>query len=228
METPLMRCEDLFLGYGSRAVAGGISFEVRAGDGVCVVGENGTGKSTLLRTLLGLQPSLSGSVAFDPALRPGDVGYLPQQNPVQRDFPATAREVALSGCQALRGARPFFRRAEQRVADEALARFGAGDFAQRPYRELSGGQRQRVLLARALCAGRRMLVLDEPVTGLDPDAAAELYRSLAALRREGRAILSVTHDLPAGLADATHVLQLGAKPFFGTIAEWRERKGGAA
>ena len=220
----LLRCENLALGYGGRVVAHGVSFAVRGGDGLCVVGENGTGKSTLLRTVLGLQPPLGGSLAFDLSVRPGDVGYLPQQNPVQRDFPATAFEVALSGCQARRGLRPFFRRAERRAALEALARFDAADLARRSFRELSGGQRQRVLLARAVLAGRRLLALDEPVTGLDPEAAADLYRALAGLRREGRAILAVTHDLPAGLADATHVLALGPAPWFGTKEEWEARR----
>ena len=227
----LLRCSGLSLGYGGRAVATGVNLSVGPGDGVCVVGENGTGKSTLLRTLLGLQPPLAGEIRFAPDLRPGDVGYLPQQDPAERDFPATAREVVLSGCQARRGFRPFFRRAERRMAADAMARLGADAFARRPYRELSGGQRQRVLLARALCAGRRLLVLDEPVTGLDPDAAAELYRVLAALRREGVAVLSATHDLPDGVADATRVLELDAVPFFGTREEWaarRRAKGGAA
>jgi len=223
---PLLACRGLAIGHGGRVVAAGIAFELSAGDALCVVGGNGAGKTTLLRTLLGLQPALAGEVRRDPALRPGDVGYLPQQNPVQRDFPATAREVALSGCQALRGARPFFRAAERRLAAAALERFGAADLARRPFRELSGGQRQRVLLARALCAGRRLLVLDEPVTGLDPDAAAELYATLAALRREGRAILAVTHDLPGGLADATHVLELADPPFFGPRAAWEARRRG--
>ena len=193
----LLRCSGLSLGYGGHAVATGVNLSVGPGDGVCVVGENGTGKSTLLRTLLGLQPPLAGEIRFAPDLRPGDVGYLPQQDPAQRDFPATAREVVLSGCQARRGFRPFFRRAERRMAADAMA----------------------------------LLVLDEPVTGLDPDAAAELYRVLAALRREGVAVLSVTHDLPDGVADATRVLELDAVPFFGSREEWaarRRAKGGAA
>lgn len=230
MEEPLLACTDLAVGYGGRAVASGIGFSVRPGECVCVVGENGSGKSTLLRTVLGLQPALAGAVRFGSSVRRGDIGYLTQQTPVQGDFPATAREVARSGCQSMRGWRPFFRSRERRAADAALDRFGALPFANEPFRELSGGQRQRVLLARALCAGRRMLVLDEPVTGLDPDAARELYGALAALRREGLAVLSVTHDLPAGVADATHVLEIGPCGFFGTKAEWdahcRERPGG--
>jgi len=232
MSAPLLSCRGLAVGHLSRPVASGIAFSLAAGEGLCVVGGNGTGKTTLLRTLLGLQPALAGEIVRGGGLGAGDIGYLPQQNPVQRDFPATVREVVLSGCQALRGARPFFRAAERRRAEDALARFGAAGLAGRSYRELSGGQRQRVLLARALCAGRRLLLLDEPVTGLDPDAAAELYRTLAALRREGRAILSVTHDRRDGLADATHVLALGGTPFSGTREAWLARaaaaEGGAA
>ncbi|MBR4190927.1 MAG: metal ABC transporter ATP-binding protein [Kiritimatiellae bacterium] len=234
MQPPLIRAENLSIGHGTRVVARGIAFAVGPGDGVCVVGGNGAGKSTLLRTLLGLQPPLAGRIASDPSLRPGDIGYLPQSNPAHAGVPATAREVVLSGCQALRGLRPWFSRAERRLAEEALARFGAQELAGRPFRELSGGQRQRVRLARALCAGRRLLVLDEPVSGLDPGAAADLYRTLADLRREGRAVLSVTHDLPGGLADATHVLGLGPEPFFAPAAAWQRRargvglEGGAA
>lgn len=223
-ETPLLSCQNLVLGYGGHVVASGISFAVHPGDSVCVIGENGTGKSTLLRTVLGLQPALSGKILFAPEMRPGSIGYLPQQFPVEGDFPATALEVVRSGFQASHGLRPFFRADERRAANAALARFGAEALAYHPYRELSGGQRQRVLLARALCAGRRLLALDEPVTGLDPEAAAELYNALAELRREGRGVLVVTHDLPVGLANATHVLELGTRPFFGTKAAWNERK----
>lgn len=221
---PLVSCTDLAVGYGGRAVASGIGFSVRPGESLCVIGENGAGKSTLVRTVVGLQAPVAGELRFAPSLRPGDVGYLPQQNPVQGDFPATAREVALSGCQSMRGWRPFFNAAERKAADDALALFGADSFARRPYRELSGGQRQRVLLARALCAGRRLLVLDEPATGLDPDAAAELYGALAGLRARGMALFSVTHDLPAGLADATHVLEIADQAFFGPKAEWEEMR----
>lgn len=227
MVEKLLTCRKLVPGYGARAVAGEIDIDVSEGDGLCVVGGNGTGKSTFLRTLLGLQPALSGEVSFNPSLRPGDIGYLPQQNPLQRDFPATAREVAMSGCQAMRGTRPFFRERERAIANEAMGRFGVAAFADRPYRELSGGQRQRVLLARALCAGRRLLVLDEPATGLDPGAAAELYAAMAELHRGGLATISVTHDMAGGLEGATHILDLGrAKPFFGPMAEWARSRPG--
>ena len=222
----LFRCESLSIGFAGRAVASGLGFSVSPGEGVCVVGANGTGKTTLLKTLAGIQPALAGVVSFDPSIRPGDVGYLPQQSPVQGDFPATVREVVLSGCQALRGWRPFFSRDERDRAEGSLARFGASDIASLPFRELSGGQRQRVLLARALCAGRRLLLLDEPVTGLDPDASAELYRTFSGLLADGLAIVSVTHDVPAALAAATHVLELGKDPFFGPIDAWMDRTSG--
>ncbi len=222
----LLRCESLDIGFSGRTVASGIGFSVSPGEGVCVVGANGTGKTTLLRTLAGILPPLAGTIAFDASIRPGDVGFLPQQNPVQGDFPATVREVVLSGCQALRGWRPFFSNEERDRAERSLARFGASGIASLPYRELSGGQRQRVLLARALCAGRRLLLLDEPVTGLDPDASAELYKTLSGLLDDGLAIVSVTHDIPAALAAATHTLELGREPFFGTIDAWMDRTSG--
>lgn len=223
---PLLRCDNLSVGYARHTVASGISFSVGSGDCVAVVGANGSGKTTLLRTLANIMKPLGGTFSYDPSVRPGDVGYLPQQNPVQRDFPATAREVVLSGCQARRGLRPFFTKSEKSAADAALERFGAASFAGLSYKTLSGGQRQRVLLARALCAGRKMLILDEPVTGLDPDAAADLYSTLAALRGEGLAIVSVTHDLPAGVEDATHILELSGAVFFGTKEKWMDGRSG--
>ena len=228
MEEPLLACSDLAVGHGGRIAAAGIGFEVRAGDCVCVVGENGAGKTTLLRTVVGLQPPIAGEVHFAADVRPGGVGYLSQQPPVQVDVPASVREVVRSGCRSARGPRTFFRGPGRRAADEALARFGAADLARRPFRELSAGQRQRVLLARALCAGRRLLVLDEPATGLDPEAAAGLYRALSELRRAGIGILAATHDLPAGLADATHVLEVGPRSSFLSKAGWDARKGGAS
>ena len=222
----LLKCENLAVGYGNSAVASGISFAVKPGDFIAVTGPNGSGKTTLLRTIAGIQSAIGGFLAYAPEMRPGDIGYLPQQNPVQRDFPATAREVALSGCQAGRGLRPFFSKSEKDAANAALERFGAAAFAGVPFRNLSGGQRQRVLLSRALCAGKKMLILDEPVTGLDPEAASDMYSTLASLRDSGRAIVSVTHDLPAGVEEATHVLDLSGKPFFGAKEIWMDSRSG--
>ena len=183
---------------------------------LCIIGENGSGKTTLMRTLLGLREPLAGRVTFGGGLRRNEIGYLPQQTAAQKDFPASVREIVLSGCQARCGLRPYYTREEKRTADENMERMGVSDLAGRCFRELSGGQQQRVLLARALCASRRVLLLDEPVSGLDPVVTAEMYGLVSRLNREGLTILMISHDVGAALRDATHILHIGNTVFFGT------------
>ena len=161
-------CENLKLGYSAGVLVDGLSFTVGKGDYLCIVGENGAGKSTLLRTLLGLQKPLAGKITFGSGLQQNEIGYLPQQTFVQRDFPASVWEVVLSGCQGRCGLRPFYNREEKQIAKNAMEQMEITGLAETCYRDLSGGQQQRVLLARALCASDKMLVLDEPVSGLDP------------------------------------------------------------
>ena len=210
----LVRCTDLAVGYDGRAVCSGIDFAVCAGDLLCIVGANGAGKSTLLATMLGLLRPVAGTVEFADGIGAGDIGYLPQQTDVQRDFPATVGEVVLSGCLPSLGARPFYLRAERGRAAENMGRCGVADLEKRSYRELSGGQRQRVLLARSLCAAGRILFLDEPVAGLDPDAARRMYSTIDELASGGLTIVMVTHDVGEALSHATHVLHLGGAPSF--------------
>lgn len=213
-------CKDLSLGYDGKAIVKGLNFSVDAGAYLCVVGENGSGKSTLMRTLLGLQLPLRGEIITDDGLRPNEIGYLPQQTAAQKDFPASVWEVVLSGCQSGCGLRPFYNRAEKQLAVENMKKMGIEALAKRCYRELSGGQQQRVLLARALSATRKMLLLDEPVAGLDPKATAEMYRTIAALNREGITIIMISHDLSAAIAYASHVLHIGKTLFFGSKQEY--------
>ncbi len=226
-------CRDLSLGYGAGAFISGLNFEVRAGDYLCIIGENGSGKSTLLKTMLGLLPPLRGSVTMEGGLVPGKVvgsplwgvGYLPQQTAAQRDFPASVREVVLSGCQGRCGLRPFYNGSEKRLAAGAMQKMGIAGLARQCYRELSGGQQQRVLLARALCAARKALFLDEPVSGLDPQSAAEMYRVIEELNRGGVTVVMVSHDGAPALEYASHVLRVGKTVFFGTKQEYAEREG---
>jgi len=223
----LISCRDLSLGYESRAILEHLSFAVNAGDYLCVVGENGSGKSTLMRTILGLQRPLGGSIEFGDGLGRDEIGYLPQQTAIQRDFPATVWEIVLSGCQARAGRRAFYSRAEKALAADNLARMGMGEYRRRCYRELSGGQQQRVLLARALCATRKLLLLDEPVSGLDPVVTTQLYGLIEGLNREGVAILMISHDIAAAARCATHMLHIGgAGTFFGTVEEYRNSPAG--
>ena len=221
-------CRDLCLGYEGRELIRNLHFEICAGDYLCIFGENGSGKSTLMRTLLGMQPPLSGSVGTGDGLRRSEIGYLPQQTHWQRDFPATVWEIVLSGCQGQCGARPFYTKEEKARAADNLEKMGLAALKRRCYRELSGGQQQRVLLARALCATGKMLLLDEPVTGLDPTATEEMYRLIADLNREGITVIMISHDVPAALHCASHVLHLGKTVFFGTKEEYLRAGNGFA
>jgi len=223
---PLLSCNDLSLGYDKKIVAQHISFTVNQGDYLCIVGENGSGKSTLVKTMLSLQPSVSGSVEFDDAL--GAIGYLPQQTPVQRDFPATVEEIVLSGFLAKSKLRPFYFAAEKTAAKEKMERLGITHLKSRCYRELSGGQQQRVLLCRALCATGNLLLLDEPVAGLDPKVTAEMYELIYELNRsDGITVIMVSHDIAAVLAYATHILHvLHDGCFFGTVEEYKKSETG--
>ena len=217
----LLTCNDLTLGYDGRPVLSGIQFQVQAGDYLCIVGENGSGKTTLMKTILGLHKPLGGTITFGDGLARGEIGYLPQQTAVQKDFPATVSEIVLSGCQARADRRPFYSKEEKALARQNMERMELIPLAKRCYRELSGGQQQRVLLARALCATRKLLVLDEPVAGLDPHVTAEMYALIRSLNREeGITVIMISHDLAAAVREASHILHVGQRLFFGTKAEY--------
>ena len=205
-------CQDLCVGYDGKAVLQDLSFAVFSGDYLCIVGENGSGKSTLMKTILGLQQPVRGRILTLDGLRKNEIGYLPQQTQVQKDFPASVREIVLSGCQGRCGSRPFYNKEEK---------MQIAQLAKRCYRELSGGQQQRVLLARALCATRKMLLLDEPVSGLDPKVTAEMYALIEKLNREdGITVIMISHDIAAAVKYASHILHIGDAVFFGTRAEY--------
>lgn len=210
-------CRDLSVGYNGKTVASGLNFEVCRGDFLCIVGENGSGKSTLMKTILSLQPPICGSISFSDGLRQNEIGFVPQQTLVQKDFPAIVSEIVLSGCQARCGRRPFYRKEEKKLANDSMEKMQILPLAKRCYRELSGGQQQRVLLARALCATRKMLFLDEPASGLDPTVTVQMYETLCSLnQKDGISILMISHDLTASLRAASHILAIGDDTFFGT------------
>ena len=212
-----LTCQNLTVGYDGRTVLQGLNFEVNPGDYLCIVGENGSGKSTLMKTILGLQAPIGGRILTGDGLRKNEIGYLPQQTQAQKDFPASVREIVLSGCQGRCGSRPFYSKEEKGLAEENIGKMGIGSLAKRCYRELSGGQQQRVLLARALCATRKMLLLDEPVSGLDPRVTAEMYGLIETLNREeGITVMMISHDISAALKYASHILHIGDSVFFGT------------
>lgn len=199
---------DVTLSYDNLTVAEHVSFDVEFGDYVCIVGENGTGKSTLLKTIVGIHQPKSGHILFDCDIKNGDIGYLPQQTVVRDDFPASVGEIVLSGCLGLLGKRPFFGAEERRIADKNMDLLGISDLKKTSFRELSGGQRQRVLLAKALCCARKILVLDEPVTGLDPLVTADMYSILRLINGEGVTIIMVSHEIGEAVKQASKILHL--------------------
>ena len=218
----LIQCCDLSLGYEGRCVLSHLELSVQQGDYLAIVGENGAGKSTLLKGILGLIRPLGGHIHFH--LPAAAVGYLPQQTPLQRDFPASVTEVVLSGLLAAKGFRPFYTRTDKETALQKLRLLGAEELAGCCYRELSGGQQQRVLLARAMCATKKLLLLDEPVTGLDPNAANEMYNLIKLINLCDKiSVIMVTHDVHEAVRYATHILHLGhGQLFFGSVEEYRK------
>ena len=217
-------CRNLAIGYDGRVLLQDINFSVKEGDYLCIIGENGSGKSTLMRTLLHLQPSLGGMIIFGDGIKSDEIGYLPQQTVIQRDFPASVREIVLSGCQNRVGIRSFYNRSEKKRANEMMEKLQIINLADRCYRELSGGQQQRVLLARALCATKKILLLDEPVSGLDPKVTDEMYRLIEKINCEDRiTIIMISHDMKAAMRYASHILHIGEKVFYGTRQEYERR-----
>lgn len=217
-------CRDLSIGYGGRAIRDHINFSLHKGDYFCVIGENGSGKSTLMKTLLHLLPPVSGSVLLGDGLGSNEIGYLPQQTVIQKDFPASVREIVLSGCQNHCGIRPFYNKEEKRLSEEMMDKLQITHFRNRCYRELSGGQQQRVLLARALCATRKILLLDEPVSGLDPKVTEEMYRLIEQLNHVDQiTIIMISHDIREAVKYASHVMYLGEDIFYGTKQEYENR-----
>lgn len=213
-------CEHLTLGYDSKVIVKDLSFSVNSGDYLCIVGENGSGKSTLMKTILRLLKPISGRIETGDGLFPDEIGYLPQQTFVQKDFPASVQEIVLSGNQSRCKTRPWYSRAEKQLAAANMEKMGISNLAKKCYRELSGGQQQRVLLARALCATQKMLLLDEPVSALDPGAQEGMYSLIEGLHKDGITVIMISHDIEAALKYATHVLHIGEEIFFGTKDEF--------
>lgn len=219
----ILKCDNLSASYEGDAVLSSLSFAVNEGDYLCILGENGSGKSTLVKCLLGIKKADSGKIILGSGLKHSDIGYLPQHTEMKNGFPATVREVVLSGCLAHRGIRPFYSAKEKKAAADAMERVGISDLADKGCRQLSGGQQQRMLLARALCAAKKLLLLDEPVTGLDPAATAELYSIINELNKKDKmTIIMVSHDIEKSMEYAGHILCLCSNrhSFFGTADEY--------
>ena len=221
----LITVADVTITYEGLVAAENVSFHIDKGDYLVIVGENGSGKSSIMRAMLGLVRVRSGSISYSDGLTRTGIGYLPQQTQAQRDFPASVEEVVQSGCVGRMKGRLFFSQDDRARARRAMERLDIWSMRKKAYRNLSGGQQQRALLARALCATDSLLLLDEPVTGLDPAATEDLYGIVRRLNaEEGVAIAMVTHDVQDGLRDAKSVLVMDkGVSFFGSAEEYAEQ-----
>ncbi len=220
-------CNDVSLGYNGNIIVENLNFSVDEGDYLCIIGENGSGKSTLMKTLLNLRQPLKGKITTSDGLKKNEIGYLPQQTLVQKDFPASVTEIVLSGCLSGMKFHPFYSKKEKALAKENMEKMGITDLAKRCYRELSGGQQQRVLLARALCATKKVLLLDEPVSGLDPIVTEEMYTLINDLNKVDKiTIIMISHDIHATEKYASHILHIGESVFFGTKEEYLKQREG--
>ena len=214
-----IKCKDLSVGYDGNIVSQGINFNLEAGDYLCIVGENGAGKSTLMKTMLGLLPKLSGEMEYGEDLSKSDIGYLPQQTLLQKDFPASVWEIVLSG--NIGKGSLYYSRIQKRIARENMEYMSISNLANKCYMDLSGGQKQRVLLARALCATSKLILLDEPVTGLDPKVTADFYSLVKKLNDDGISIIMVSHDIDSSIKYASHILHIAEKQlFFGETKDY--------
>ena len=212
--------KNLELAYEGKAVVKGLSFDVKKGEYLCVVGENGSGKTTLMKSILRHIKPQSGEISFADGARVGRIGYLPQQKTAQRDFPASVKEVVMSAF-ASKTWLPVYTKAMKQKAEQSMELLNVSGLAEHPFSELSGGQQQRVLLARALCATENMLLLDEPVNGLDPTATSEMYSVIKQLSDQGMTVIMITHDINTAVNTADKILHLNQDGhFFGTTEEY--------
>lgn len=222
-----IECKNINVKYENQVILEDVSFCIESGDYVCIVGENGAGKSTLVKVLLGTEGVKSGEIIFDSTLNKNEIGYLPQQTKAQKDFPASVYEVVLSGCLNSKGISPFYSKKDKALANEMIKSLGIEKIKKKSFRELSGGQQQRVLLARALCATKKVIVLDEPITGLDPTVTREMYSLIKEINERGITIIMVSHDINFAINNANKILHLKKKiKFFGDTQDYIESEVG--
>lgn len=221
----LIKCKDLDISYENKNIISNLSFEVNEGDYLCIVGENGSGKSSLVKAILSLSNNFKGEISFGDSLKQNEIGYLPQQNNLQNDFPASVWEVVLSGNLNNKKFSPFYSKEDKKIATENMEKLNILDLKKSSFNRLSGGQKQRVLLARALCATKKLILLDEPVTGLDPKVTNDFYETIHKLNKEGITVIMVSHDINSSLKYASKILHLGSKStFFGSVSDYKNSK----
>lgn len=221
----LIKFDNVRIGYVNKVICNNINLEIEDGDYITVFGENGSGKTTFLKTLVGIIPELKGKIIYDKSIDTKSIGYLPQSINVRSDFPASAFEIVLSGCIKRLKFRPFYTKKEKDFAKDVMQIFNISRLAGRPFRELSGGQQQRVLLARAYCSMKKILVLDEPFTGLDPYSVKQLILTLDELNKQGITIIIVSHLVNAALECSKKIVKISKdETFVGTPEEYKRKE----
>lgn len=220
----LLECKDVSMGYEGKTMLSGVNFQVNAGDYLCIVGENGSGKSTLLKGILKLKNITQGEILLGDGLEQKEIGFLSQRLSIQKNFPASVYEIVLSGRLNQLGRRPFYNKKDKKIVLEKMEWLGIRELKKENFVDLSGGQQQRVMLARALCATQKLLVLDEPVTGLDPVVTKEMYELIERINKEQNiTIIMVSHDTKVSMEQASHILHLDREQlFFGTVEEYEK------
>lgn len=215
----MIKIDKLCVGYENKKIINNLSFTINQGDYICIVGPNGAGKSTFIKTLVGLKKEMSGKITFSSDLKRNEIGYLPQIKKIQDNFPASVYEIVLSGCLNKLGLKPFYSKKDKEKVNDILKKLNILKLKNKCYTELSGGEQQKVMLARALCASDKIIILDEPVTGLDPKSSDDLYKKISELnRKDNLTVIMVTHDVDNCLEYATHILNINGKnTFFKTI-----------
>ncbi|MBQ4354189.1 MAG: ATP-binding cassette domain-containing protein [Clostridia bacterium] len=213
MGDALLTCQNLTVGYEGVRLCTDISFTLHTGEYMSIIGPSGIGKSALAGTILGVQKPAEGEVIYENGMQRTDIGCLPQEQVIRSSV--TVREVVLEGC--LHHTKKWFvGRAEKEFAMHNLERVGLADFAKRRFGDLSGGQRQRVLLARALCSAKKLLILDEPMHGLDAYAKDEIFHEIVKINESGIAVMLID----ANAVDGT-VLHLSDRQLFcGSVTDY--------
>lgn len=216
----ILEVEKLKVSYSNHVAIENINFKIEDGEYVCLVGENGSGKSTLVKTIVGLLKPEEGQVNLNISL--DEVAYLSQTNLKDLDFPATAKEIIMSGIQK-HGKFPFYTKKDKEIYENVIKQLKIEELQGRRIGDLSGGQKQRILIARALVRQPKLLILDEPATGLDYNITKELYKILENLNKNNKmTIIMATHDLEEINEIKPRIISLAKKvKYDGNLEGWK-------
>lgn len=217
------------IGYKTMFALKNISFDVNSGEYICIIGDNGAGKTTLIKSLLSLNDISSGKIEIN--CKRNEISYLPQNSSIPLDFPATVEEIVLTGTQDDKIKAFFYGVNQKKMANSAMEKARITNLAKRRFGELSGGQQQRVLFARAIAKNPKVLILDEPCTGLDSSTCKDFYKLLDDVNSIERVtIIMVLHDLSAVKKYASKIIALNDNKlaFCGSISNWKQLENSGA